>query len=59
MACPVCYGASDPVVTESMNTGIFVLLGVVAVVLTGFARFIVSVARRSRAHPLVVEEARG
>jgi hypothetical protein len=48
LACPVCYAPTDVVVRESLNLGIFVLLGVTGVVLACVARFIVSVARRSR-----------
>jgi len=48
MACPVCFGAAEPAVRESVNAGIFVLLGVTAVVLAGFVRFFVSIARRAR-----------
>ena len=50
MSCPVCFNAAaaDDVVRTSLNTGIFVLLGVTACVLAGFMRFIVSIARRSR-----------
>ncbi len=54
MACPVCYTAADPAITESLNAGIFVLLGVTGVVLCGVARFIVSLARRARV-PVIVE----
>ena len=50
MACPVCFGAAEPAVRESVNAGIFVLLGVTAVVLAGFVRFFVSIARRAAAH---------
>jgi maltodextrin utilization protein YvdJ len=50
MACPVCYApAADAAVRESMNLGIFVLLGITFVVLAGFARFFLALARRSRA----------
>lgn len=46
MACPVCYApAADAAIRESMNLGIFVLLGVTFAVLTGLARFIVRLAR--------------
>jgi len=53
MSCPVCFNAAaaDDVVRTSLNTGIFVLLGVTACVLAGFMRFIVSVARRSTSGP--------
>jgi len=37
------------VVRESLNLGIFVLLGVTGIVLAGVARFVISVARRSNA----------
>jgi hypothetical protein len=47
-ACAVCFGAAEPIVRESVNAGIFVLLGVTIVVLACFARFFVSLARRSR-----------
>jgi hypothetical protein len=48
MSCPVCFGGEDPVVRESLTAGISVLLGVTVVVLGCFARFFVSLARRSR-----------
>ena len=49
MSCPVCFNAatSDDTVRQSINLGIFVLMGVTGVVLAGFLRFIVSIARRS------------
>ena len=51
MSCPVCFNAaaSDDTVRHSVNMGIFVLMGVTAAVLAGFLRFIISIARRSRA----------
>ena len=49
MACPVCFGSVDAAVSDSLNAGIFVLLGVTAVVLGCFVRFFVALARRSRA----------
>jgi hypothetical protein len=48
MSCPVCYAPTDPVVRESLNLGIAVLLGVTALVLAGITRFIFAVVRRSR-----------
>jgi hypothetical protein len=48
MACPVCFGGDDPVVRESLNAGIGVLLGVTGIVLGCFARFFLSLAKRSR-----------
>jgi hypothetical protein len=48
MSCPVCFGNVDATVRESMNLGIFVLLGVTLAVLGCFARFFIRLARRSR-----------
>jgi hypothetical protein len=50
MSCPVCFNAatSDDTVRQSINLGIFVMMGVTGVVLAGFLRFIVSIVRRSR-----------
>jgi hypothetical protein len=48
LSCPVCYAPTDPLVRESLNLGILVLLGVLTVVLVGVGRFIVSIAQRSR-----------
>jgi hypothetical protein len=47
-ACAVCFGAVTPVVRESLNAGILVLLGVTVVVLGCFARFFLALARRAR-----------
>ena len=49
MSCPVCFNAVEPSIRESMNAGIFVLLGVTGVVLACFAAFFISLARRARA----------
>jgi len=57
MACPVCFLPADETARTSLNLGIFVLLGVTAVVLAGFLRFIASLARRAKAAPLVEERA--
>jgi hypothetical protein len=55
MACPVCFGGDDSVMRESLNAGIGVLMGVTAIVLAGFARFIILLARRQREHARVEE----
>jgi len=55
MACPVCFGAVEASVRDSMNIGIFVLLGVTVGVLGCFARFFIALARRSRAAAHLVE----
>ena len=49
MSCPVCFNAaaSDETVRQSINLGIFVMMGVTGVVLAGFLRFIVAIVRRS------------
>lgn len=51
MSCPVCFNAalSDDSVRQSVNLGIFVLMGITGVVLAGFLRFIVSLVRLSAA----------
>jgi hypothetical protein len=54
-ACTVCFGAVEPIVRESMNAGILVLLGVTVFVLGCFARFFVTLARRSRAAAHLVD----
>jgi hypothetical protein len=48
LACPVCYQPVDEVVRTSLNLGILVLLGTTVIVLACFARFFMSLARRSR-----------
>jgi hypothetical protein len=48
MSCPVCFGGDDPGMRESLNAGIGVLMGVTTVVLGCFARFFLTLARRSR-----------
>ena len=50
-ACAACFGASDSNLAKGMNMGIFVLLGVIAMVLGGIASFFVFLARRSGAQP--------
>jgi hypothetical protein len=58
MACPVCFGGEDLVMRESLNAGIGVLLGVTGLVLAGFARFFLTLARRSREAAHLVGEVR-
>jgi hypothetical protein len=48
MACPVCFGGEDALMRESLNAGIGVLMGVTAIVLAFFARFIFKLVKRSR-----------
>ncbi len=49
MPCPVCFSPVEPAIRESMNIGILVLLGATTGVLTCFAGFFITLARRSRA----------
>ena len=56
MACPVCFGGDDPVVQSSLTAGIGTLLGVTAIVLGGFVRFFLVLARRSRESAHLVGE---
>lgn len=58
MACAVCFGEVAPIVRESMNVGIIVLLGVTLSVLGCFARFFIVLARRARAAERLAEEPR-
>jgi hypothetical protein len=49
IACPVCFGASDAPMAVATNMGIFVMLGVVALMLASFAGFFVYLNRRAKA----------
>jgi hypothetical protein len=48
LACPVCFGQSDSPLAKATNMGIFLMLGVVAVVLVSFAAFFIYLGRRAR-----------
>jgi hypothetical protein len=48
MACAVCFGQSDAPMALAMNTGILVMLAVVAGVLAAFGSFIFYLSRRAR-----------
>lgn len=48
-ACAACYGASDSAMAKGMNWGILSLLGVVVVVLGGFASFFVFLGKKAAA----------
>ena len=47
-ACPVCYGASSSPMTEGMNNGIIILLGIIGFVQLGFVALFWSFWRRSQ-----------
>jgi hypothetical protein len=46
-ACAACFGRSDSKLAEGMNMGIFSLLLVVLLVLSGVAAFFIYLARRA------------
>lgn len=46
-ACAVCYGAADSALTEGVNNGILVLLGVIATVQVGFVALFLSIRQRA------------
>lgn len=48
LACPVCFGAPNDPMVKGVNNGIWVLLGLVAVVQVGFAAMFWSFWRRAR-----------
>ena len=47
LACAACFGKSDSAMAKGMNAGIFSMLAMVGVVLSGAASFMVFLARRS------------
>jgi hypothetical protein len=44
----VCFGQSDSPLAWAVNMGVFVMLGLLAFVLSGFAAFFVYLMRRAR-----------
>jgi hypothetical protein len=56
LACPVCFGQNDSPLATAMNLGIMAMLGVVVAVLSGFATFMIYLARRARVAAFVYEE---
>lgn len=48
LACPVCFGQNDSPMALATNMGIIVMLGIIAVVLGGFAYFIIHLNRQAR-----------
>jgi hypothetical protein len=47
LACSACFGRSDDAMARGMNMGIFALLMVILLVLTGIAAFAIFLAMRS------------
>jgi len=48
LACPVCFGQSDSPIASATNAGIWMMLGVVAVMLSAFASFFIYLSRRMK-----------
>jgi hypothetical protein len=48
LACAVCFGDAGTQQTQAQNSGIFVLLGVTGLVLSGFVAMSISFWRRAR-----------
>ena len=48
LACPVCFGQSDSPMAAATNAGIWLMLGVVAIMLSAFAFFFVYLSRRMK-----------
>ncbi len=48
-ACPVCFQADDSPVGAGVRAAVVVLLGVTAVVLSGFVKLAVRIAKRDKA----------
>ena len=48
LACPVCFGESDSPMAAATNAGIWLMLGVVAVMLAGFGTFFIYLMRRAK-----------
>jgi hypothetical protein len=46
--CAVCFSGAEPLMRQSLNAGILVLLGVTGVVLAAFAAFFGRLARAAR-----------
>jgi hypothetical protein len=49
LACPVCVGITDAPLARATTIGVGVMLGVVGVVMAGFAMFFVRLWRRAAA----------
>jgi len=48
LACPVCFGESDSPMAAATNAGIWLMLGVVALMLAGFGTFFIYLMRRAK-----------
>jgi LPXTG-motif cell wall-anchored protein len=48
LACPVCYGASDPQTNDGISAAVFSLLGITGAVLAGFVSLFVRMRNLAR-----------
>ena len=48
LACPVCFGAVESPMIDGRKWGIFLLLGVLSTVATGFVMFFVRLSKLAR-----------
>ena len=48
LACPVCFGQNDSPMAAGINSGIFVMLGIIAVLWAAFGSFFIYLWRRGR-----------
>ena len=48
LACPVCFGQNDSPMASGINYGIFVMLGIIAVLWVAFGSFFIYLWRRGR-----------
>jgi hypothetical protein len=58
LACPVCFGDNNSSMTIAMRAGIWLMLGIVALVLGAFATFFIYLMRRARLAEQIGSEAR-
>jgi hypothetical protein len=49
LACPVCFGQSDSPLASGINSGIFVMLGLIGVLWVAFACFFIHLKRSAAA----------
>ena len=58
LACPICFGQNDSPMSSGISYGIFVMLGIIAVLWVAFGSFFIYLWRRSRRSGLFSEHAK-
>ena len=58
LACPVCFGQSDSPMAAGINYGIYLMLGIIAVLWVAFGSFFIYLWRQSRRSVLFSEHAK-